>query len=444
MSKSKISYICNNCGAVAHKWSGRCADCGKWNTLSQEKEDLSIISISSGKAIELDSNVYENIQESKRIPSSFSEIDHILGGGIVEGGAMLLGGDPGIGKSTILLQLSIALANAGNNVLYITGEESCQQVMLRAKRLDMKISKSFKIAAATNAADIIATLRNNPGIKILIIDSVQTMSDPEISSAPGTVSQIRSVANSLISYCKGHFISLFLIGHITKDGQIAGPKVLEHMVDVVLYFEGDQNYYYRIIRSIKNRFGPVNESAIFEMTSGGLNQVTNPSALFLNCNRQEISGSVTFACIEGTRPVLVEVQMLVMSTSSPMPRRAVVGWDSNRLAMILAVLAVRYGLNLSAYEVYLTVAGGFKISEPAADLAIAAGLISAATQKIIPSDVVFFGELGLSGEVRKVQQPAMRLKEARKLGFDRIIASEDIEGITKVTHISQLRDILFV
>jgi DNA repair protein RadA/Sms len=352
----------------------------------------------------------------------------------------LIGGDPGIGKSTLLLQLTSDLADIGVKSLYVTGEESASQVKLRASRL-RAFSKTSYVLAATNVHDIIATIdKLGKEISLVVIDSIQTIYSDDFSAAPGTVSQIRAATHELITYAKTHNIILLLVGHVTKDGQLAGPKVLEHMVDTVLYFEGDASYHYRILRSIKNRFGSVNEIGVFEMTGNGLKEVKNPSELFLMERENNVSGISVFAGMEGSRPILVEVQALITPTNMVTPRRSVVGWDPNRLSMILAVLSVRYGLNLSSYEVYLSIAGGLKITEPAADLAVAAASVSAASNNPLPKASVFFGEIGLSGEVRKVTQVDSRINEATKLGFNKIFcAMHPYNEITKANAIAHVK-----
>jgi DNA repair protein RadA/Sms len=443
MSKTKKQYVCNNCGSVTVKWSGQCFDCNSWGTIEEESYSTqSTISAIKGVPIALeDFNSYT--PEKMRIVTPIEELNRVLGGGLVQASAILIGGDPGIGKSTILLQLCTSLGECGIRALYVTGEESTDQVKLRASRLGLKADHS-KIISATNIHDILATVEGSKSeIDLLVIDSIQTMYSSEVSSSPGTVSQIKTTAHELISYSKQNNIILVIVGHVTKDGQIAGPKVLEHMMDTVLYFEGDPSYHFRILRSIKNRFGGVNEIGVFEMTADGLKEVPNPSQIFLMDRECNVSGSSIFAGIEGSRPILVEVQALITQSNIPMPRRSVVGWDANRLSMILAVLAVRYGLNLSSYEVYLSVAGGLKVTEPAVDLAVAAAIISAAMNVPLPQSSVFFGEIGLSGEVRKVSQPDLRIKEAKKLGFTKIFCSQhpsiDEVSINPISHIKQIK-----
>jgi DNA repair protein RadA/Sms len=446
MSKSKKQFICNNCGSIAAKWSGQCHDCQSWGTITEEVISAVAISVArTGNVMKLE-EFDDSVTEKMRIITPIAELNRVLGGGLVPASAILIGGDPGIGKSTLLLQLTARLSASNVKCLYITGEESTNQVKLRASRLGLNAEKA-QILAATNVHDILATIdasKNN--LDLVVIDSIQTMYSGDFSSAPGTVSQIRATAHELISYAKQNDIVILLVGHVTKDGQIAGPKVLEHMVDTVLYFEGDPSYHFRILRSIKNRFGGVNEIGVFEMTSTGLEEVANPSQLFLMERESNVSGTSVFAGIEGSRPILVEVQALIAPSNMPTPRRSVVGWDSNRLSMILAVLSVRYGLNLSSYEVYLSIAGGIKITEPAIDLAVAAAIISASLNKPLPEASIFFGEIGLSGEVRKSSQADMRIKEAVKLGFNRVICAphSNISGpnITTISHIKQLKGLI--
>lgn len=446
MSKTKKQYICSNCGSIAPKWSGQCFDCSAWGTIDEElvtAQSVTVARVGNVLNIEtFDSSITEKI----RIVTPIQELNRVLGGGLVPASAILIGGDPGIGKSTLLLQLSSQLSNSGTKCLYITGEESTDQVKLRASRLGLKPDGN-SIMAATNIHDILATIdAAKANLDLVVIDSIQTMYSGDFSSAPGTVSQIRACTHELITYAKQNNIILLLVGHVTKDGQLAGPKVLEHMVDTVLYFEGDHSQHFRILRSIKNRFGGVNEIGVFEMTTEGLKEVANPSELFLMERDFNVSGTSVFAGIEGSRPLLVEVQALIAPSNMPTPRRSVVGWDTNRLSMILAVLSVRYGLNLSSYEVYLSIAGGLRITEPAVDLAVAAALISAATNKPLPEGSIFFGEIGLSGEVRKVSQADMRVKEAMKLGFTNMICAPhpnlSTKGLQAISHVKQLKGVV--
>lgn len=370
---------------------------------------------SDGKKIELVQLTGE-AQNFPRVKTNIGELDRVLGGGLVQGSVVLIGGDPGIGKSTLLLQTAEMLAEGGNQVIYISGEESIDQIRLRANRMGVK-QDSIQLAATTNVADIVNSVENKGAPTIIIIDSIQTMFLDELSSAPGTVSQVRAAAGELTIFAKKNNITLLIVSHVTKDGQIAGPKVLEHMVDTVLYFEGEKDLHFRILRSIKNRFGAANEIGVFEMNEIGLSEVSNPSELFLTSYDRETSGSIVFAGVEGTRPILVEIQALVSPSFIPTPRRAVVGWDTNRLAMVIAVLNSRFGQNLFDKEVYLNIVGGLKVEETAADLAVACALISAARDIALPSSTIAIGEIGLSGEVRMVSNLEGRLKEAAKLGF---------------------------
>jgi DNA repair protein RadA/Sms len=362
-----------------------------------------------------------------------NELDRVLGGGLVPSSAILVGGDPGIGKSTLLLQAAAQFANAGLKTIYVSGEEANAQVRMRAKRLGLA-DAPVKLAAETNLRNILTTLELEKP-QLVIIDSIQTMWSDTVDSAPGSVSQVRSAAHELTTFAKRNGISVVLVGHVTKDGQIAGPRVVEHMVDTVLYFEGERGHQFRILRAVKNRFGPSDEIGVFEMTGRGLSQVTNPSALFLSERGEPSPGSVVFAGVEGTRPVLVELQALVAPSPHSQPRRTVVGWDGGRLAMILAVLESRCGIPFTGLDVYLNVAGGMKISEPAADLAVAAALVSAREDSALPEGAVVFGEISLSGALRPAPQTENRLKEAQKLGFTSAIAPTggktiDVNGIS--------------
>lgn len=425
MAKSTTQFVCQACGSVTNKWSGRCDACGDWNTIVEEKGEVNVpkgLSTKKGRQIEWQS-LSADAEGSKRISTGIGELDRVLGGGLVEGSAVLIGGDPGIGKSTLLLQMVVRLSQQGFSSAYISGEESTAQISLRAKRLGL-LHPHVALASATSVRDIITSLDGGKAPDVVIIDSIQTMYIDNIEAAPGTVSQVRACSNELIRFAKRKNVALFIVGHVTKDGQIAGPRVLEHMVDTVLYFEGERGYPFRILRSVKNRFGGTDEIGVFEMAEEGLNEVTNPSALFLTGRTEAISGAAVFAGIEGSRPLLVEIQALVSPSYMSSPRRAVVGWDSNRLSMLLAVLETRVGLRFSDKEVYLNVAGGLRISEPAADLAVAAALISAAFDTPLPNECVFFGEIGLSGEVRQVARADARLKEAEKLGFKQSINSQ--------------------
>jgi DNA repair protein RadA/Sms len=420
MAKTALAFVCRNCGATHRKWSGHCEGCGAWNSI-EEDPGLSAagpaaktLGTSKGRSIEL-SPLSGSEAPPPRRSSGIAEFDRVLGGGLVPGSAILVGGDPGIGKSTLLLQAAAAFAQAGAPTIYVSGEEAIAQIRMRAARLGLA-DAPVQLAAETNLRNIITTL-DTERPALVIIDSIQTMWADHIDSAPGSVSQVRATAHELTSFAKRRDVSVVLVGHVTKDGQIAGPRVIEHMVDTVLYFEGERGHQFRILRAVKNRFGPADEIGVFEMTGQGLAEVKNPSALFLGDRAEAASGSVVFAGIEGTRPLLVELQALVAPSSLGTPRRAVVGWDSNRLSMILAVLEARCGISLVGKDVYLNVAGGLRIAEPAADLAVAAALLSAMTGEIVPSDRLIFGEISLSGAIRPVTQPELRLKEAEKLGF---------------------------
>lgn len=444
MGKIKKQYSCASCGSMSSKWSGQCSDCMEWGTISEEMSSASKIMVPKTGNPQQVHSLADKASHTIRTKTPIEELNRVLGGGLVTGSAILIGGDPGIGKSTLLLQLSTSLSKANIGCLYITGEESINQIKLRAERLDIQDNKTG-LLAATNVEDIISTIdQNKENLDLVVIDSIQTIATNELSSAPGTVSQIRASAHILINYAKQNNITLLIACHVNKDGQLAGPKVLEHMVDTVLYFEGDHNNHFRILRSIKNRFGAVNEIGVFEMTSKGLMEISNPSELFLMERENNVTGSAVFAGIEGSRPLLIEVQALIAPTNMATPRRSVVGWDNNRLSMIIAVLGVRFGLNLASHEVYLSVAGGLRITEPAADLAVAAALISAASDMPLPQGSIFFGEVGLSGEVRKVSQTEARIKEATKLGFGTMYccSKEKIAGLQPILHLKQLKGLL--
>ncbi|AVW91581.1 DNA repair protein RadA [Celeribacter baekdonensis] len=425
MVKAQKNFVCSNCAAVTTKWSGRCDGCGEWNSISEEKP-LSASGPAKktlgglrGKEIPL-SALSDKEAPPKRTSCGLTEFDRVLGGGLVPSSAILVGGDPGIGKSTLLLQAAAKFAMAGLKVIYISGEESAAQVRMRAQRLGLG-NAPVRLGAETNLRDILTTLEAEMP-DLVIIDSIQTMWADNVESAPGSVSQVRAAAHELVTFAKSRGVSVVLVGHVTKDGQLAGPRVVEHMVDTVLYFEGERGHHFRLLRAVKNRFGPAHEIGVFEMTGDGLREVTNPSALFLSERDQPAPGSVVFAGIEGTRPVLVEFQALVAPSPHAQARRTVVGWDGSRLAMILAVLESRCGIPFAGLDVYLNVAGGMKVSEPAADLAVAAALISAREDQALPKDCVVFGELSLSGSLRPVGQTENRLKEAKKLGFSSAIA----------------------
>ncbi|WP_341808340.1 DNA repair protein RadA [Wolbachia endosymbiont (group E) of Neria commutata] len=445
----KTIYVCQTCGHTTGRWVGRCIACDSWDTVVEEivvKTDKK--NISAPILMKALSN--SEIITPERFLTGIEELDRVFGGGIVQGASILIGGEPGIGKSTLLLRIAANLTKSSSfECLYVSGEESLEQVSLRAKRLKINEPK-IKLLSTVSSTDVITAVKENKNIKFLIIDSIQTMYDSRVTSAPGTVTQVRTCAHELTVLAKQYGVSLLIVGHITKDGQIAGPKTLEHMVDTVLYFEGENSNQYRILRTIKNRFGPANEIGVFEMSKSGLAPVDNPSSLFLMGNGthdREVVGSAVFAGIEGSRPILMEVQALIAGTNMATPRRAVVGWDINRLAMIIAVLNARCKIFLHDKEVYLNIAGGLKIQEPSADLAVAASLISSVVNLPLPASSIICGEVALSGEIRNVAHADLRLKEAQKLGFKKAImpqngnySSHDIE-IIKLGHVKELRKI---
>jgi len=433
MAKPKKRYVCQLCGSMSPRWTGQCPDCGEWNSLVEDaagvvtpfsaKHDLR----SGGRKVELAGLDAEAVLPA-RIGTGIAELDRALGGGLVAGSATLIGGDPGIGKSTLLLQAAAKVAAQGHEVAYISGEEAADQVRLRARRLGLS-GAPLKLAAATSVRDILTTLGEDKAPALVVIDSIQTMYSDLIEGAPGTVSQVRASAHEIIRFAKESGAAIVLVGHVTKDGAIAGPRVLEHMVDTVLSFEGERSHQYRILRAVKNRFGGTDEIGVFAMEEEGLSEVANPSALFLTHRGEAVPGAVVFPALEGTRPVLVEIQALtVRLASGATPRRAAVGWDSGRLAMILAVLEARCGLSFSTAEVYLNVAGGYRVIDPAADLAVAAALVSALAERPVPAETIAFGEVALSGELRPVSHGALRLKEAAKLGFERALLPSAVSG----------------
>jgi DNA repair protein RadA/Sms len=427
MTRREASFICQNCGTAYSRWQGKCDACGEWNTIAEESSVTAPPQMPGrlsrkGRRFALEP-LSGGANEAPRLASQLAEFDRVTGGGFVRGSVLLLGGDPGIGKSTLLIQVAAALAHGGHRAVYISGEEAVAQVRLRAERLGLGHA-AVELAAETAVEDIVATLSETATPRLVIIDSIQTMWTDLVESAPGTVTQVRASAQTLIRFAKRSGAAVILVGHVTKDGQIAGPRVVEHMVDAVLSFEGEGSHQFRILRAVKNRFGPTDEIGVFEMTGTGLREVANPSELFLSERDLGSPGTAVFAGVEGSRPLLVEIQALVAPTTLGTPRRAVVGWDQNRLAMVLAVLEAHCGVRLSGYDVYLNVAGGMRIQEPAADLAAAAALVSSLANAPLPADAVYFGEVSLSGAIRPVAQPAARLKEAQKLGFGRAIIPE--------------------
>jgi len=421
MAKQHKTFACQSCGSIYPRWVGKCDACGEWNTIVEEVEVAPIPKgMKPGKSVGLDLvSLTGSIKAFPRYITNIQEFDRVCGGGLVPGSVVLIGGDPGIGKSTLLLQVSAALSSE-LLVAYVSGEEAVDQIRMRAERLGLKESQVM-LAASSNVRDVLSTLDTVGGPKVAIIDSIQTMYIDNIESAPGTVSQVRGCTAELIRVAKSRDIVVILVGHVTKEGMIAGPRVLEHMVDAVFYFEGDRGHQFRILRSVKNRFGAADEIGVFEMREEGLQQVINPSSLFLENRSAELSGVSVFAGLEGSRPLLCEIQGLVASSTLASPRRTVVGWDAGRLSMILAVLETRCSAKMSNRDVYLNIAGGLKITEPAADLAVAACLLSSFTNTPLPEDTVIIGEIGLGGEVRPVKQTEVRLKEAAKLGFKQAI-----------------------
>ncbi|MFN3816109.1 DNA repair protein RadA [Brevundimonas sp.] len=426
MARDGAIYVCQSCGAVHGKWSGQCGACGQWNCIVEESQSappgaLKPASTARGRGV-----VFETLQsdtpEPPRIITGVGEFDRVCGGGVVPGSAILLGGDPGVGKSTLLLEVTAKAALGGARVAYISGEEAVEQIRARARRMGFA-DAPVNLASATALREIVSTLKRDK-FDIVIIDSIQTLWSDAHEAGPGSVTQVRACAGELVRLAKASGMAVVLVGHVTKDGQIAGPRVVEHMVDAVLSFEGERGYPFRILRAGKNRFGATDEIGVFEMTDAGLSEVANPSALFLGEGGERAAGAAVFAGIEGSRPVLVEFQALVAPSAYGTPRRAVVGWDSGRLAMLLAVLEARCGIGFGDRDVYLNVAGGLRVSEPAADLAAAAALISSAVDVPLPQRAVVFGEISLSGEVRAVGRAEVRLREAAKLGFDQAIAPE--------------------
>ena len=446
MAKPVLSFTCSACGAAHKKWAGQCVSCGEWNSIKEEAPLAAgpkgkTLGAAKGRKIQL-GGLGDQEAPLARKRFGIAELDRVLGGGLVPASAVLVGGDPGIGKSTLLLQAAAKAAQNGMKSVYISGEEASSQIRMRAQRLGLA-DANVMLATETNLRDVLTTLEADTP-DLVIIDSIQTMWADHVESAPGSVSQVRATVHELTTFAKRKGSAVLLVGHVTKEGQIAGPRVVEHMVDTVLYFEGERGHDFRILRAVKNRFGPADEIGVFEMTSHGLAEVENPSALFLSDKEKPAPGAAVFAGIEGTRPLLVEIQALVASSPLPTPRRAVVGWDSARLSMILAVLDARCGISFAGLDVYLNIAGGLRISEPAADLAVAAALISARQNAPNPADTVIFGEISLSGALRPISQAETRLKEATKLGFSNAfapsrmkLASESGMRVTKLEDIGE-------
>lgn len=445
MAKVGVRFICQACGTSHNRWNGKCEGCGEWNTLVEEVVERGRALVASANAplpslYAVDDTSLVDLTKIRYI-TSFGEFNRVCGGGIVPGSVILVGGDPGIGKSTLLLQVICDISNH-TPCLYLSGEESVQQLQMRAKRVGVK-AEHLQIGSCTSLEEIQNLFAKHKNTKLLVVDSIQTVSSDALEAAAGSVSQVRACSQSLIHLAKKQGISVILVGHVTKEGTIAGPRVLEHMVDTVLYFEGERHYDFRILRAVKNRFGATNEIGLFAMEQQGLAEVTNPSALFLSDRAKGISGTAVFAGIEGTRPVLCEIQALVSKSYLGMPRRTTVGWDSARLSMILAVLESRAGFSFGNLDVYLNVVGGLKVNEPAADLAVAAALISALINKPIDPSYVFFGEIGLGGEIRPVHQTDARLKEAEKLGFAKALCAykKNIESALALTRLELLKDL---
>ena len=442
MPRQAETYVCQSCGAVYSKWMGRCEACGQWNTIELEESASAppgaAKATKGGRTLTLD-GLDGAVTEEPRLPSGNDEFDRAVGGGLVPGSALLVGGDPGVGKSTLLLQVTAGLAKRGIRTAYISGEEATAQIRMRAKRLGLA-DAPVGLAAGTSLKDIIATLKAEKP-QAVIIDSIQTLWSDTVPAAPGTVTQVRTCAQELVRHAKNSNTVLILVGHVTKEGQLAGPRVVEHLVDAVLYFESEAGRSFRILRAVKNRFGAAHEIGVFDMTGAGLREVSNPSELFLNETEADVSGSAVFAGIEGTRPVLCEVQALVSQSSLGAPRRAVVGWDSARLSQLLAVLDARCGLDFGRHDVFLNVAGGLKITEPAADLAAAAALVSSLIDAPLPPKTAVFGEVGLSGAVRPVPQMEARSAEARKLGFERVLGPRNLDAkklsVRNVEHLAE-------
>lgn len=445
MVKSKTNFVCQNCDTTYGKWAGKCENCGEWNTLVEQviaNSGKSAVAKGaySGRVLATQSiNSINSDDSTKRLTTGFTDLDDVLGGGVLPGGVILMAGQPGIGKSTLLLQVSANIAKT-NSVLYASGEESASQVKLRAKRLGAESSEELSFAASTSADDIAATIRSGK-YKFVVIDSIQTLSLDEITSAPGTVSQITNSSNVVIRAAKETGAAVVLVGHVTKEGSIAGPKVLEHLVDVVLQFEGDRYGGFKVVRAAKNRFGSTSEAAIFEMYNEGLRLVENPSAALL-AERQDADGSVVLATLEGTRPLLVEIQALVNPTSFGYPKRTASGFDLNRLNLLIAVLERRTKLNLSDKDIYINVVGGLKLNDRAADLAVCMAIASASAGRRLDDGVVVFGEVGLGGEVRSAQSADRRIGEAKKLGFTHAIAPKSQSKNTFIKGVGDLRSAL--
>jgi DNA repair protein RadA/Sms len=443
MARDGAVYVCQSCGASQSKWAGQCPACSAWNSLVEEVQSRPPGALAPSKSARTRVISFQGLEDEvpapPRLSTGVDEFDRVCGGGVVPGSAILVGGDPGVGKSTLLLQVAANAARRGVRCAYISGEEAIEQVRGRAQRMGLA-DAPVRLAAETSLRDILDSLKREK-FDLVVIDSIQTMWSDAHEAAPGSVTQVRAAAGELVRLAKKHSIAVILVGHVTKDGAIAGPRVVEHMVDAVLTFEGERGYPFRILRGTKNRFGATDEIGVFEMGDAGLGEVRNPSALFLDTSGERAAGAAVFAGIEGSRPVLVEFQALVAPSAYGTPRRAVVGWDTGRLAMVLAVLEARCGLSLGDRDVYLNVAGGLRVTEPAADLAAAAALASSALDEALPQDCVVFGEISLSGDIRPVSRMESRMKEAAKLGFKQVLGPQDLDGgAMKVTGVTRLAD----
>ena len=432
--KVKSVYVCNECGYQSPKWNGKCHNCGAWNSFEEETTVVTSSKASASKVIDVTSQIMElsevdTLTDDVRYSTGVGELDRVLGGGLVKGSLVLLGGEPGIGKSTLLLQICQYFGK-DNSILYVSGEESARQIKLRADRLGVT-TESLYILTQTDAQSICdAVVKNKPGI--VIIDSIQTMSIAEISSSPGSITQVRECTNMFMRTAKSEEIPMFIVGHVNKDGAIAGPKVMEHIVDAVLYFEGQRNMSYRILRAVKNRFGSTNEIGVFEMVDNGLAEVENPSLMLLSGRPQNVSGSCVACVMEGSRPILAEVQALVTKSGFTSPRRTATGFDFNRMAIIIAVLEKRLGFYFSALDVYINIVGGLRLDEPAADLSIALALYSSLTDKPVDDKLIAFGEIGLGGEIRNVSHITQRINEAQRLGFEKcLVPKQSLSAINK-------------
>ena len=445
-AKEKQIFFCKECGYESAKWQGQCPGCRAWNTFVEEKVKVGVKgAVKQPKdAVSPMGILQVTTAEESRVQTGMRELDRVLGGGIVKGSLVLVGGDPGIGKSTILLQMCRNLVHQNVNVLYVSGEESLSQIKMRAERIG--VFEKDMLLLCDNDMDNIERVITKSNASVVIIDSIQTMVVEEVGSAPGTVTQVREVTARLMQVAKQYGIAIFIVGHVTKEGNVAGPRVLEHMVDTVLYFEGDRHASYRILRAVKNRFGSTNEIGVFEMCNTGLEEVKNPSEYMLNGRPEDASGSVVACSMEGTRPILVEIQALVCQSNFGIPRRTAVGTDFNRVNLLMAVLEKKVGLRLAASDAYVNIAGGMKMTEPAIDLGICLAIVSSAKDIVIPDNVMVFGEVGLSGEIRAVNMAGQRVQEAKKLGFGTVVLPEvcrssvgKVEGINLV-YVSQIRD----